>query len=301
MLKGVFATLPTVFHDDLSVDFESIRATVDFAIRCGVHGLVAMDLSAEYFTLLDDERAAVVETILDQVAGRVPVIVSVTDTSTHGSCKWGKHAQQHGAAAVIAEPPFFMTQSVEKTRQFYAALDETVMIPIFLQSSPAFHADAIEPEMQMQIIAEGKHLHYVKTEHFEVQEYLSKTLAAAKSLPEGKFLGAAVGMNCATMPHDYFRGCRIFMPPCEFADLYVQLWEKLESSDVEESYNFYENLAPLLLMEMPHLRSATKNVLQWRGVIQGTAVRERYVLTYDEISKKAMKDGLDAVRPLLRV
>ena len=44
MLKGVFATLPTVFHDDLSVDFESIRATVDFAIRCGVHGLVAMDL-----------------------------------------------------------------------------------------------------------------------------------------------------------------------------------------------------------------------------------------------------------------
>ena len=301
MFRGVFATLPTVFHDDLTVDFEGIRSTVEFAIRCGVHGLVAMDLSAEYFTLTDAERKEAVETILDTANGRVPVIVSVTDTCTHGSCNWAKHAEANGAAGVIAVPPYFLSQSVEKIRLFYAALDDAVSVPVFLSSSPMFHADAIEPETQMEIIAAGKHLHYVKTEHYEVQEFLTKTLNAAQALPEGKFLGAAVGMNCATMPHDYLRGCSIFMPPCEFADLYVSLWEKLEAGDIEGSYRFYENLAPLLLMEMPHLRSGTKNVLKWRGVINSIAVREQYLLQYDEISSAAMKSGLEHVKPLLRV
>lgn len=301
MLKGIFATLPTVFHDDLSVDYEGIRSTVDFAIRCGVNGLVAMDLSAEYFTLTDEERKKVVETILDQVAGRVPVIVSVTDTYIYGSCNRAKHAQSCGAAAVIATPPFFMTQSVEKIKQFYAALDKAVSIPIFLESAPYFHADPIEPETQMEIIAAGENCRYVKTEHYETQEFLTKTLDAAKTLPEGKLLGTAVGMNCATMPHDYLRGCTIFMPPAEFADLYVTLYEKLEAGDIDGSYEFYENLAQLILMELPFMRSATKNVLKWRGVIGSAAVREQYVLEYDEISLQSMRDALERVRPLLRV
>jgi len=301
MLRGVYATLPTVFHEDLQVDYEGIANTVDFAIRCGVNGLVAMDLSAEYFTLTDAERKAAVECILKTAAGRVPVIVSVTDTCTHGSCCWARHAEENGAAAIIAMPPYFMAQSVEKIVQFYTALDQSVGLPIFLESAPSFHGDPVEPSVQMELIAGGTHLQYVKTEHYEVQEFLSKTLDAARSLPEGKFLGAAVGMNCATMPHDYGRGCRIFMPPCEFADLYVSLWERLEAGDSDGVLALYQEMAALILMETPHLRSGTKNVLKGRGVIGSTAVREQYLLVYDEISKASMAAGLDRVRPLLRV
>lgn len=301
MLKGIYAALPTIFHEDLRVDYDGIANTVEFSIRCGVAGLVAMDLSAEYFTLTDAERKAVVECIIKAAAGRVPVIVSVTDTYIYGSCRWAKHAEESGAAAIIATPPYFMTQSVEKIRQFYTALDQSISIPVFLESAPYFHADSIEPSVQMELIAAGEHLHYVKIEHYEVQEFLSKTLDASKTVPNGKFLGAAVGMNCATMPHDYGRGCRIFMPPCEFADLYVRLWEKLEARDSNGALSLYQEMAALILMETPHLRSGTKNVLKWRGVINSTAVREQYLLTYDEISKQSMAAGLERVRPLLRV
>lgn len=301
MFRGVYAALPTVFHEDLSVDYDGIKNAVEFAIRCGVNGLVAMDLSAEYFTLTDEERRTVVEHILKTAAGRAPVIVAVTDTCTHGSCQWAKHAEKNGAAAIVAMPPYFMTQSVEKICQFYKALDQSVTIPIFLETAPYFHADPIEPDIQMELVAGGEHLSYVKTEHFEVQEFLTKTLNAAKKLPAGKFLGAAVGMNCATMPHDYWRGCRIFMPSCEFADLYVRLWEKLEADDSDGALDLYQEMAALILMETPHLRSGTKNVLKWRGVIDCTAVREQYLLVYDEISKESMKTGLERVGSLLRV
>ena len=231
----------------------------------------------------------------------VPAVVSATDTNTFGCIGWAKHAEACGAAAVLAMPNYFMAQSAEKICRLFAALDREISIPIMLHSAPVFHADAIDPLLQEQIIAASEHIHYVRTEHYESQEFLSKSLKAMEALPAGKFLGAAVGQNCATMFHDYLRGAAIFMPSCEYADLYVSLYKLLEAGDMDGAYALYEQMAPLILMEVNYFRDAMKHVLKWRGVTKNTGIREEYGFRCDPYSIDTLREGLDRVRPFLTI
>jgi 4-hydroxy-tetrahydrodipicolinate synthase len=301
LIKAVYACLPVIFDESGKIVYEDLESVINFAIHSGVHGLVTMDLNSEYFTLLDDERQAIVEFVLRTVDGRVPVVVSVTDTNTFGCIRWAKHAEACGAAAVLAMPNFFLTQSTEKICQLFAALDCEVSIPIMLHSAPAFHGDSIDPLLQRQIIADSRNIHYVRTEYYEAQEFLSKSLKAMADLPSGKFLGAAIGQNCATMFHDYLRGATIFMPSCEYADLYVSLYNLLEAGNLDEAYALYEQMAPIILMEVNYFRDAMKHILKWRGITNNTGIREEYVLRYDKYSFDTLREGLDRVRPLLTI
>ena len=93
-LKGVFPALPTPFREDLSVDYAALKRVVEFAISAGAHGLLAVDMPGEFFTLTDDERRNCVEVILETVADRVPVAVNVSAASEEQSFLFAKHKQK---------------------------------------------------------------------------------------------------------------------------------------------------------------------------------------------------------------
>ena len=80
--RGVFPVVPTIFHADGTLDLPGQLRCVDFMIDSGVDGLCILANYSEQFLLGDEEREILTRTVLEHVAGRVPVIVTTTHTST---------------------------------------------------------------------------------------------------------------------------------------------------------------------------------------------------------------------------
>ncbi len=79
--QGLFPVVPTPFTDTGELDLESQKRCVDFMIDAGSNGLCILANFSEQFLLADDEREVLTRTILEHVAGRVPVIVTTTHSA----------------------------------------------------------------------------------------------------------------------------------------------------------------------------------------------------------------------------
>ena len=104
--QGLFPVVPTPFTETGDLDLASQKRCVDFMIDAGSNGLCILANFSEQFLLSDDEREVLTRTILEHVAGRVPVIVTTTHFSTKVCAERSRRAQDMGAAMVMVMPPY---------------------------------------------------------------------------------------------------------------------------------------------------------------------------------------------------
>ncbi len=137
--RGVFPVVPTTFDEAGALDLASQKRCVDFMIDAGSHGLCILANFSEQFVLSDDERETLTRTILEHVAGRVPVIVTTTHFGTRVCAERSRRAQEQGAAMVMVMPPYHgATLRVGEAQifEFYARLSDAIAIPIMIQDAP---------------------------------------------------------------------------------------------------------------------------------------------------------------------
>ena len=137
--RGVFPVAPTTFSESGELDLASQRRCVDFMIDAGSHGLCILANFSEQFVLGDDERERLTRSILEHVAGRVPVIVTTTHFSTRLCIERSRRAQALGAAMVMVMPPYHgATIRVPEAQsfEFFARLSDALGIPIMIQDAP---------------------------------------------------------------------------------------------------------------------------------------------------------------------
>ena len=103
---GVWPVAPTTFDDQGNLDLESQKRCVDFLIDAGSNGICILANYSEQFALADDERELLTRTILEHVAGRVPVIVTTTHFGSRICAERSRRAQEAGAAMVMIMPPY---------------------------------------------------------------------------------------------------------------------------------------------------------------------------------------------------
>jgi dihydrodipicolinate synthase/N-acetylneuraminate lyase len=137
--KGVFPVAPTTFTESGALDLAGQKRCIDFMIDAGSNGICILANFSEQFVLADDEREVLTRTILEHVAGRVPVIVTTTHFSTQVCAERSRRAQAMGAAMVMVMPPYHgatIRVSEEKIYEFYARLSDAIRIPIMIQDAP---------------------------------------------------------------------------------------------------------------------------------------------------------------------
>src|SRR6201994_1664330 len=103
--QGVFPVVPTIFDEDGTLDLAGQKRCVDFMIDAGSNGLCILANFSEQFLLSDEERETLARTVLEHVAGRVPVIVTTTHFSSKLCAARSRRAQDMGAAMVMVMPP----------------------------------------------------------------------------------------------------------------------------------------------------------------------------------------------------
>ena len=137
--RGVFPVVPTTFGADGELDLASQQRCVDFMIDAGAQGLCILANFSEQFALADAERELLTRTLLEHVAGRVPVIVTTTHFSSRICAARSRQAQDLGAAMVMVMPPYHgatLRVPEEQVFDFYRTVAEAIDIPLMVQDAP---------------------------------------------------------------------------------------------------------------------------------------------------------------------
>lgn len=135
-LRGYMTALYTPFDADDNVDVAALRRNVERTLLLpGVGGISVNTLHQEFWTFTDDERRLVVETVIDAVAGRCPVIVGCSHTSARLAAQFAKHAQDAGADLVMLWPSYYGPRAATGVRAFYETVAAAVDIGILVYST----------------------------------------------------------------------------------------------------------------------------------------------------------------------
>lgn len=261
--KGVFPVAPTVFDAEGRLDLDGQKRCIDFMIDAGSHGLCILANFSEQFVLADDERDLVMTTVLEHVAGRVPVIVTTTHFATHICAERSKRAQEAGAAMVMVMPPYHgATFRVPEASiyAFYKAVSDAIDIPIMVQDAPVAGTPLSVPFLA-KMAREIENLAYFK---IEVPQAANKLRALIEAGGDA-IIGPWDGEEAITLMADLDAGATGAMTGGGYPDGIRQILDPYVAGDREAALAAYERWLPLINYENRQAGFATAKILMQEG------------------------------------
>src|SRR5213593_1480970 len=152
-LEGIVAPMATALTPDGGIDEKRTRQLVDFLIEGGIDALFPLGTSGEFALLNNDERRTVIQTVVDQANGRVPVLAGVSDTSLANVVAHAKDAKDSGADAGVSTPPYYYTTGEEELVDSFETIASKSDLPLFVYNIPEWTHMYVPPRV-IQLLAE---------------------------------------------------------------------------------------------------------------------------------------------------
>jgi 4-hydroxy-tetrahydrodipicolinate synthase len=162
VLDGMFVPCVTPFTRAGRLDVGGLRTCVRFWLEGGVSGLVPCGSNGEAPYLTRQERMRVIETVLDEVDGKVPVIAGTGSMSTQETITFTKDAASLGVNAALVVTPFYFKLSNKEMHEHFRAVSETVDIPIIVYNVPKFSGVSLEPTQIQNLAVENERIIGIK-------------------------------------------------------------------------------------------------------------------------------------------
>ena len=151
--EGVYPILATPFHDDESVDLESMERLIRFMAGLGVDGVTILGVLGEANRMLDREREALIKAAVKAAAG-LPVIVGTSHSGTRAALDLSQMAQELGADAVMVTPHAEAVPNEERVFEYYRTIASGIRIPVVLQDHPASSGVHMSAPLMLRIVDE---------------------------------------------------------------------------------------------------------------------------------------------------
>ena len=149
--SGVYTALITPFNKDGTVDESALRALVGRQIEAGIAGLVPMGTTGESPTLDQEEHIHVIEVVVDESDGRVPVIAGTGSNSTSEAIEMTRYAAEIGADASLQVAPYYNKPMQEGLYRHFAAIGEAVDLPMIIYNIPSRTGRNIENDTTLRL------------------------------------------------------------------------------------------------------------------------------------------------------
>lgn len=159
--RGVFAALVTPMKANEEIDYTRLGTFTDYLVRRGVHGLIPLGSTGEYYALSADERERVVRVTLEAAAGRVPVVAGANAGSTREVIAFSRQAEHLGCAGVMLAAPYYSLPRPEELFAHFRAVNNAIGVPILLYNYPGRTGVDMPPEF-IERLAGLKNVRYVK-------------------------------------------------------------------------------------------------------------------------------------------
>ena len=273
--RGVFPVAPTTFSESGELDLASQKRCIDFMIDAGSNGICILANFSEQFVLSDEERELLTCTILEHVAGRVPIIVTTTHFSSRVCAERSARAQTLGAAMVMVMPPYHgatIRVPEAQTHEFYARVSDAIEIPIMIQDAPV-SGTVLSASFLARMAREIEHVAYFKNE----------TAGAAAKLRELIRLGGEAvvgpwdGEEGITLLSDLDAGATGSMTGGGYPDGMRRIVDAYLAGRREDAIAEYQRWLPLINVENRHGGLlAAKARMKEGGVIDCEAPRHPF-------------------------
>ncbi len=265
--RGVFPVVPTIFDETGALDLDGQRRAVDFMIDAGSDGLCILANFSEQFALSDAERTLLARTILDHVAGRVPVIVTTTHFSTQICAERSREAQAMGASMVMIMPPYHgATIRVPEAgiERFFQTVSDAIRIPVMIQDAPV-SGTALSASLLARMAKEIEQVCYFKIEVPMAAAKLRELIALGGDAIEGPWDGE----EAITLMADLDAGATGAMTGAGFPDGIRAIVDAHAAGDREEAAAAYARWLPLINHENRQCGPQAAKILMQEGGIIG--------------------------------
>ena len=295
LLRGNYPILATAWSDDGRFDSTSQARLIDWLIDSGVHGLVVSANASEGHAQSDAEREEIAKFALERVAGRVPVIVTVTHFAIEVATEKARKAEALGAACVMSMPQFFGNWGADlaATHTYYRTLAAAVKIPVMVQDHPVSGV-AMNADFLAKLAADIENVNYFKLEFTQSPFKMARVLGQAGARVKGMF-GGESGIYFI---EEHERGGRGAMPACYLPRVFSETFRLLEAGDVAGAHKFFDPYVPLLNFE---LRMANRNlwkcILKQLGVIDSDRVRGPMPAYWDAETQRQCLEHVQRLDP----
>jgi len=154
-IKGVVIPIMTPLKPDETVDVPSLRRLTNYLIDNGVHGIWVSGTTGEFANLSDKERLVSIEAVVNEVAGRVPVIGNVSGASTQLSINMALEVQEMGLDGIAVTPPYYYPNAQDEVLDHYRHIRSRVGAPLWVYNIPQTVKTNVAPGTVATLASEG--------------------------------------------------------------------------------------------------------------------------------------------------
>ena len=291
-LHGVVVPLVTPFDELNQIDFAALRQVVDFVVSKGVHAVMVGGTTGEGMLLNLDERKALLEKVLAQVNGKIPVIAHVGCIDTGSTVELTRHASAVGADLLSAIVPYFFTLSDDQIfRHFVSMAEAAPDKPVLLYAFPGNAKNDISPALLGRLLRAAPNIVGIKSSNDDLirfQDYVKEG---------GERFTACFGVDELMLGGLVFGSrAQISGNSNSFPEPFIQLYEAFRAGDIQRAQQQQQVVNAVVGIHQAGKTTAFfKATLKLRGIPAGRVrppMRELTAEELEEVKSEFKKLGL---------
>ena len=242
--RGVYPMLYAFFDASGGLDREAMRRQVEFCVASGAHGIAVLGLGTEVGKLAPQERLDVLRWAAADLAGRLPLAVTVFGATPGAQIAFVEAAAAHGADWLILQPPpAGEISGEEELIAFFGTVADASPLPVAIQNAPQYIGTGLSNEGIARLTATHHKVTMLKAEGSAVET------RALIERTQGR-LDVFQGRGGLEFTDVIRAGCAGMIPSVESCVQQVRLFELLAAGEEDEAQALYARLAPLIVFLM---------------------------------------------------
>jgi 2-dehydro-3-deoxy-D-pentonate aldolase len=289
-LKGVLPALISPLRSNGKVDEDGVGRLVEHVLQGGVHGLLALGSTGETASLDEPARRAVLSSVVDAAAGRVPVMCGVAQSHLSAARIEIEAAARLGAASALVAPPFYYLIDQPTLIAFYRQVSRDSPIPILLYNIPQFTKIVAQPSSVATLAREGV-IAGIKDSSRDF-EYFEDVALATREMPAFRLF---TGSDTMLLPSLVMGGAGTICGAGNVAPRWiVSIYEDYVRGDLATARNGQDRLYELvaLLRAAGVFPASIKSACHLQGICEPWCAAPTQALD-DQLEAK-LRDRLDA-------
>ncbi len=284
-LQGIIPIVYTPFDAAGEIIEADVRRLVDHLIAAGAHGLAATGGGSEAIKMTLDERRWLAALVVEQAAGRVPVIAGVSAASTRDAAALARHAAEIGVRAVFATPAQGPV-TPGALHQHFAAI-AAAGLPVMVQDAEV----SVAPAQIVRLAEEVPGVCYAKE---EAPNASGHRVSEIRRLASGRL---SILTGGAYLLDDLARGAIGAIPgSVGVADL-ARAYDRWQAGDRAGARRAYDHFTPLSFFRRQFPLLAAKEVLRRQGIFSAAHLREPAQHTMDARDLEELTSIMEAMGP----
>jgi 2-keto-3-deoxy-L-arabinonate dehydratase len=240
---GIYPMLYAFFARDGALDRGAMQRQVEACVAHGAHGVAVLGLATEVSKLADAERHALVEWVAGDLAGRLPLAVTVTGATVDEQAAFAKHAQSGGAAWVILQPPPRRDIGEPELMRFFGGVMDRLDLPVAIQNAPEYIGIGLSADAIAALARNHANFTVLKGEGpvLLIRRVIELT---------GGLLAVFNGRGGLELTDNLRAGCAGMIPGTDFFDYEARVFEAMRAGNEERAEAIYREVLPAIVFAM---------------------------------------------------